>query len=78
MFLGIVAVSVVQIILSIVVKYFVDQGMIEKGNIYVNLLLSFLPMYVVCFPLMFLLMKNLPVRAPPQKNWAEKDLSHFW
>ena len=54
MFLGIVAVYAVQIILSVVLNYFIDVGTIEKGNIYVNLLLSFLPMYVVCFPVMFL------------------------
>ena len=46
--------------------------MIEKGNIYVNLLVSFLPMYVVCFPLMFLLMKNLPVRAPSAEKLGGK------
>ena len=77
MFLGIVAVYAVQIILSVVLNYFIDVGTIEKGNIYVNLLLSFLPMYVVCFPVMFLLMKKLPAKVPSVEKMGEKRFIAF-
>lgn len=71
-FVSIVAVSAVQILLTYLRNYFIDQGMIDKENINVNLLITFLPMYVVCFPLMFLMMKKLPATAPSEEKLGGK------